>query len=367
MKILFVDNAGLVGGAEEHLMDLSAWLTGNGVETVFVAREEGFFREALTRRGFAHHPSSREWPRKALSLLQLARAIIREKPDVLSVNREHDLLPAYVALGMARPFLPRLPRTVAVFHTPTGRRHDVLARYDGIVCTSRFTADAFIRANRSIRNRVAVIRYGIRIPDVDPEPKLRRDRSRKFFSDRGFPIIGMVGELWKNQEELVEVARPIVREFPGLTVAVVGGGYPSQFESLREKIRLAGLERNFVLTGRQGRERIPDIFHDFDLSVSTHRNEGFGIVHIESLACLTPVVAYNTGGYVEMLREGGGILVDGGAGELASAVVGLLGDDGRREALAREGRRIVEEKFSVSRMGEDHLGYYRAIAGGGKG
>lgn len=367
MKILFVDNAGLVGGAEEHLLDLSAWLAGNGVEPVFVAREEGHFREALRQRGFTHYPSSREWPRKALSLFQLARAIAREKPDVLSVNREHDLLPAYIALGMARPALRRMPRTVAVFHTPTGRRHDVLARYDGVLCTSDFTAGAFTRVNPWIRDRVAVIHYGIRIHDADLAAKLRRDRPRRFFTERGFPIIGMVGELWKNQAELVDVAGRIVGEFPDLTVAVVGGGYPSQMAALKEKIRTYGLERNFVLTGRVDRTRIPDVFHDFDLSVSTHRNEGFGIVHIESLANLTPVVAYNVGGYVEMLREGGGSLVEGGAEALAGAVASLLRDDGRREVLAREGRRIVKEKFSLERMGERHLRYYLEVLAGRKG
>jgi len=361
MKILFVDNADLVGGAEEHLLDLSAWLAGKGVEPVFVAREEGHFREALRQRGFAHYPSSRVWPRKALSLFQVARAIAREKPDVISVNREHDLLPAYIALGMARPALRRTPRTVAVFHTPTGRRHDVLARYDEVLCTSDFTAGAFIRANPWIRDRVAVIHYGIRIHDVDRVGKLRRDRPRRFFTERGFPIIGMVGELWKNQEELVDAARLLISEFPHLTVAVVGGGYPSQMTALQEKIRRYGLGRNFVLTGRVNRGRIPDVFHDFDLSVSTHRNEGFGIVHIESLANLTPVVAYNVGGYVEMLRDGGGRLVEGGVEELAGAVATLLRDDGRREVLAREGRQIVEEKFSLERMGERHLDYYRRI------
>ncbi len=367
MKILFVDNAMLVGGAEEHLLDLSAWLAKKGVEPVFVAREEGHFPEAIRQRGFTHYRSSRQGPRKALSLFQLARAIAREKPDIVSVNREHDLLLAYIALGMARPALRRRPRTVAVFHTPTGRRHDVLTRYDGVLCTSDFTAGAFIRANPWIRDRVAMIHYGIRVPEVDAAAKLRRDRPRRFFTGQGFPVIGMVGELWKNQEELVDAARLLVREFPQLTVAVVGGGYPSQVDALKEKIRRHGLERNFVLTGRLDRRLIPDVFHDFDLSVSTHRNEGFGIVHIESLACLTPVVAYNVGGYVEMLREGGGSLVEGGVEALADAVASLLRDDGRREALAREGRRIVEEKFSVERMGERHLRYYSEVLAGRKG
>ena len=112
------------------------------------------------------------------------------------------------------------------------------------------------------------------------------------------------------------------------------------------------------------RSRIPDIFFDFDLSVSTHRNEGFGIVHIESLCSLTPVVAYNVGGYVEILGQGGGVLVDGGRDEFAKAVVGLLHDHEERRRLALQGRKVVEERHSLERMGRDHLDVYRSLVAG---
>jgi glycosyltransferase involved in cell wall biosynthesis len=109
------------------------------------------------------------------------------------------------------------------------------------------------------------------------------------------------------------------------------------------------------------------LFHDLDLSVSTHRNEGFGIVHIESMASLTPVVAYNSGGLVEIVRKGGGVLVDGGPREFARAVVGLLEDDGRRHDLGLEGRKVVEDHFSIDAMGRNHLRYYQDVLSGKAG
>ena len=251
----------------------------------------------------------------------------------------------------------------AVFHTPTERWLPVLRRYEGILATSRFTADALARANPRVAGRIQVIPYGIRLWPAEREAKLRKDRARRFFAGRGFPIIGMVGELWKNQEELLEAARHIVRSFPAVTVAIVGGGYEERMSALKRRARDLGLDGNVLFTGRVDRSRIPDIFFDFDLSVSTHRNEGFGIVHIESLAGLTPVVAYNSGGYVEMLREGGGVLVEGGVESFADAVVSILRDDGYRMRLAEEGRRIVEDRYTVERMGADHREYYRRFVG----
>jgi L-malate glycosyltransferase len=293
--------------------------------------------------------------------LRIAKAIRAEQPDVISINREHNILPACVGLLLAYPFLRTRPKLAAVFHTPTGRWYPGLGKFAGIIGTSEYTAESFIRVNPGIRAKTAVIHYGITVPSVDAASKLVRERPRKFFRGRKFPIIGMVGELWKNQEELVDAAPYLVERFPDITIAFIGG-YDGA-ESLSKKIAASGLKDHFILTGRVDRKLIPDIFYDLDLSVSTHRNEGFGIVHIESLAAYTPVVAYNSGGLVEILEKGGGVLVNGTVSEFAEAVADLLRDDSRRMALGDEGRKVVENNFSIEAMGQKHLEFYRKIAG----
>ena len=171
----------------------------------------------------------------------------------------------------------------------------------------------------------------------------------------------MVGELWKNQEELVDAGRYLVERFPEITIAFIGGHEESI--SLREKIEASGFPERFIWTGRLDRKLLSDVFFDLDLSVSTHRNKGFGIVHIESLAGLTPVVAYKNGGLMEIIEKGGGVLVDGGAEDFARAVSDLLSDDDRRFRLGIEGRRLVEENFSVDAMGRKHLEFYLRVTG----
>jgi glycosyltransferase involved in cell wall biosynthesis len=165
----------------------------------------------------------------------------------------------------------------------------------------------------------------------------------------------MVGELWKNQAELIDVGALLQKKYQDITIAIVGGG---ENANLLAKIASYGLERNFVLTGRIPLEQIADLFYDLDLSVSTYRSEGFGIVHIASLAGATPVVAYNSGGLVEIIRNGGGVLVDGGTKEFADAVIALLDNDERRWALGMEGRRVVEENFSVEAMGRRYHEFF---------
>ncbi len=364
MKILYVNNARVSSGAEDHMVDVASWLKGRGEEPVFLVTVGAVLETQLTEIGVPYHPVFDKSRRLGLPV-RIARAIVAEQPDVISINREHNILPVLLSTRIAGPRLRKRPKMVAVFHTPTGRYYPGLKNFDGIIATSEYTAGGFLRANPGIERRLAIIHYGIRMPVADEAGKRDRDRLRRYFRDRGFPIIGMVGELWKNQEELVDAARSMVESFPDLTVAFIGGYEESK--SLKDRIARHGLEKHFVLTGRLPRTLIPDVFFDLDLSVSTHRNEGFGIVHIESMACLTPVVAYNSGGLVEIVRKGGGVLVDGETEDFARAVVDLLSDDGKRHRLGLEGRKVVEDHFSIDAMGRNHLSYYRDVLAGRAG
>jgi glycosyltransferase involved in cell wall biosynthesis len=363
VKILYVTNARLCSGAEDHLLDVSLWLRDHGVEPVFLVREGGVFQARLTENGFRYFPAF--VPGKNItSLFRIAGILRRETPDVVSINREYNILPVYVAEKMVSPFLKKRPKMVSVLHTPTGRWCPGIGKFDGIIATSEYTAESFFRANRGIEEKTSIIYYGIKLPDVDKETKFDRNRQRRIFRDRGFPIIGMSGELWKNQEELVDAGRYLVKAYPDITIAFIGGYEGTA--SLQDKIERSGLKENFILAGRLDRKLMPDVFYDLDLSVSTHRNEGFGIVHIESLAGYTPVVAYNSGGLTEILRKGGGVLVDGGTEEFSRAIIDILNDDGRRMALGLEGRRVVEENFSIDAMGNRHLAFYRRLFPDGK-
>ena len=364
VKILFVTNARLCSGAEEHLIDLAHWLEGAEVSFSFAVRQKSVFAARLEHEKLPYTPCFAEKGGALGSIRRLIAVMVREQPDIISVNREHNIYPTWVAALCARPFMRQRPKLVMVFHTPTGRKYPILSRFDGILATSRFTATAFVRANPHLQEKMAVIHYGTQLPPSPDAEKVNPARQRRFLRQQGFPLIGMVGELWKNQEELIPIAKCLVGKFPGLTVAIVGGEGEASFSQLRALIEDAGLERNFLLVPRVPRALIPDLFYDLDLSVSTHRNEGFGIVHIESLAAGTPVVAYHAGGLVEILERGGSALVDGGVEDFSQAVSTLLDDHTERQRLAEEGRTVVEAGFSLEVMGGKHLAYYRALSGG---
>lgn len=83
------------------------------------------------------------------------------------------------------------------------------------------------------------------------------------------------------------------------------------------------------------------------------QDEHFGIVPIEAMAAYKPVIACNSGGPVESIKNGEtGFLCDPTPQKFASAMASLINDPQGAERMGREARRHVVESFSTKTFGE---------------
>lgn len=100
--------------------------------------------------------------------------------------------------------------------------------------------------------------------------------------------------------------------------------------------------------------------------------EPFGMVMIESMACGTPVIAYNRGSVSEIVRDGvTGFIIDPDDEDRpgkGSFVIKKKGLDGLMEAIKKISeidrkncRKHVEEKFSIEKMIENYEKLYQEI------
>lgn len=364
MKILYLSNGSnfqSAGGMEYHLLDITAWMNARGVGTALAVRKGTVLEKELLRGRPDVYPLSWTGWGKVRSFFQLARAIRAYAPDVISINRERDIIRALLITWCLGPFLRKRPRVVSVFHNSGWKGAFILPLLDGLIFPNEFMKRIYVGGTGRAASRSTVISHGIPLPAVDREEKLRPERKRKFFTGAKFPLIGMVGELRKNQTELIDVAAHLKKLVPDFTLAIVGRGKEEEIGALWEKAELLGVAKNVIITGGVDRARIPDVFYDLDLSVTTNRREPFGLVFLESLASYTPVVAYDSGGPVEIVEKGGGVLVSGGPEKMAEQLFSLLTDHDRRRALAQQGRSVAEKHFSIDAMGRQHYEYYRDL------
>lgn len=364
MRILYVlngSNLSTAGGMEYHLMDITNALQAKGVQTAVAVRKGTYLRTHLLKDRPHVYPLSWTGLVKPIAFFQIARALLDFSPDIVSINRERDIKRIYYIIKFMGPLFKTRPKIVAIFQNIGWRSSFHLDKLDGLIFLNEYTKKDYISWNRSAESKSEVIYYGIPLPDIYFTERENPQRTRRFFKNVGFPLIGMVGEFRKNQSELIDVAYHLKKKCPRFTIAFIGRGSDEQINPLKSKISKLGLTEHFIFTGQVERKHIPNVFYDLDISVTTNREEAFGLVFIESLASCAPLVAYNSGGPVEILEKGGGILVHGGAENMAGQLAVLISNHNLRISLGRKGRDVVEKYFSINTMGDRHFQFYQKL------
>lgn len=129
---------------------------------------------------------------------------------------------------------------------------------------------------------------------------------------------------------------PAVRE--ACDVVVIGktpGDLPAGFRSLGEIDDPAGLAAAYAAA---------------DLFVCPSRQDNLPNTVLESLACGTPVVAFDVGGLPDLVTDGvdGHLVPPFETGAMAARLTELLGDADRRRAMGHAARRKVEADFTLA-------------------
>ncbi|MFJ3215998.1 glycosyltransferase family 4 protein [Kitasatospora sp. NPDC086801] len=177
-------------------------------------------------------------------------------------------------------------------------------------------------------------------------------RRRLGLADR--PVVVCVSRLVprKGQDTLIEAMPQILADVPDAVLLIVGGGpYRADLEKLADA---KGVRASVRFTGSVPWEELPAHYGAgdvFAMPCRTRRGgldvEGLGIVYLEASATGLPVVAGDSGGAPDAVREGetGYVVPGGSAAAAAERIVRLLGDEELRRRMGEAGRRWVERSW----------------------
>jgi glycosyltransferase involved in cell wall biosynthesis len=219
---------------------------------------------------------------------------------------------------------------------------------DKIVTNSNAVGNIF-----SGHERKETVYNGIDLSYLNPDIDGVKARRSELGVRRDAKLIGTIGHFapLKGYAELIEAIGEVVGQGFDIKLAVVGDAIYPHSNSYKQKLLSLvdsnGLKDRVIFTGF--REDIPEILASFDILVLPSRSEGFGRVNLEAMAMGKPVISTKIGGIPEVVLDGvTGILVpprDSKA--LSHAVTRLLNDSHLRESMGQEGRRRVEEHFTL--------------------
>lgn len=166
-------------------------------------------------------------------------------------------------------------------------------------------------------------------------------------------IIVSVGRLVhrKGQDILIEAMPEVLQEIPDAHLLLIGEGPYRQY--LQSRVKQLQIDSHVTFIGRITFSDLPHYICLGEIFVMPSRSrfaglevEGLGIVYLEASACGLPVIAGNSGGAPDAVRDGvTGLVIDGrDPRSVAQSISELLLDPERARQMGRAGRAwIIKE------------------------
>lgn len=227
---------------------------------------------------------------------------------------------------------------------------------DAVIATARSEKDNLLRLGYNMN--VYVVSTGIVVDDIQLKDSWALKKTILFLA---------LLRPNKGADLLIKAVKELRAEFAGFRVVIAGSGEPDYEKSLRRLVADVGLGSVVTFTGAVYGETKWCLYREADVFVLPTLNENFGIVVAEALACGTPVITTKGAPWRDLEEWGCGWWIERSVDCLVKALKGFLAlTESGRERMGRNGRRLVEAKYSSRQMAENMYRVYERFAKRGK-
>jgi len=187
--------------------------------------------------------------------------------------------------------------------------------------------------------------------------------SFKIYDDYDIPrsskIVLFVGQISKAHahkgiDDLIKSFKKVLKDVKDVYLVLVGKG--DMIPEYKKMCDALGISDNVIFTGFVDDDILIEYYKSSHVIVlpSTTVQEGFGMVLIEGNACEKPVIGTKVGGIQYVIKDGeNGLLIPPkNLGALADAIIKLLNNEDLAKKMGKDGRRLVEEKYTWKRATE---------------
>ena len=169
-----------------------------------------------------------------------------------------------------------------------------------------------------------------------------------------------VGRL-NAQKGISDLIEALAWTSPHCSLDVVGVGDDER--ALKVKVDHLGLARRVHWLGQLERAALPNLYRRAVATAMPSRNEGLGLVAVESQLCATPVIAYASGGLTDIVspQQGGTLVTTGDIRALADAMTAHasnLESVGGRGAAARA---AMLDRFAPATVAAGYRALYQTL------
>ena len=361
MKILHINTERTWRGGEQQTLYLLRSLIERRINCHLVCQAESPMAQNALDAGVEVFPMTMHGEVDLPAILRIRKLIVEHGYDIIHSHTSHaHTLAFFASLGR------RTCRLVT-------RRVDFsIFRYRFLPINGikyRYMADFYIAISHKIKqvmvndglaaSRIFVVHSGI---DLQRFARVASDHLVDEFNLKPHEkVVINVAHLagHKGQKYLIGAIPHVLAVIPNVRFFIIGKGeLLSELQALSVSL---GIGPALTFTGF--RNDVGAFYNIADLFVMSSIQEGLGTAVLDALALGKPVVAANSGGIPEIIKDGEtGRLVEAAHPQaLAAGIIEMLTHNDPARAMGQRGQALVREHFSIEAMVENNLAVYRRL------
>lgn len=230
-----------------------------------------------------------------------------------------------------------------------------LIKADHVISVSRYTAN---KTNLifKIKKNIHVIYNGINLPEIT---KCKNDW------DETCKVV-FTGTLMKKKGVFsLAKAWPIVKkEIPNAKLVMIGKDTIENGHSAKNEIIKISKDENIIFHGHLPKPEMEDIIIKCDVAIYPSYSETFGLAPIEAMALRVPTIytKLSCGPEIVKTKDLIDICIDpDNFNEIADILIKLLRNKNLRYNLAKKGRLLVEDNYSIDSKIIENENFYKEI------
>ncbi|OGI16475.1 MAG: hypothetical protein A3J63_01335 [Candidatus Moranbacteria bacterium RIFCSPHIGHO2_02_FULL_40_12b] len=165
----------------------------------------------------------------------------------------------------------------------------------------------------------------------------------------------------KGIKYLIEAVSKLVANSSDVKLEIIGEG--DEKVNLENLVKELQLEKFVTFLGLVDHKKLPELYRQADIFVLPSLNEGMSNTILEAIASGLPIIATDTGGTKELVREGenGYIVQMKNSDDIAEKIKLLINGKNLRENMSQKSREIAEQ-MSWKKSAKQYFDFYKSIS-----